>query len=158
MEATAGGEVTSAVLDWYGRFAQGRPGAIVVEATGIRDIPSGPLLRIGAPRFRDGLSKLVERVKSESDGDTQLFIQLIDFLPIKRRPIREKFLNRFLIVKEEHYRKMEVIGYPCQESTAIFFFEKMATTEKRRNILSEKNWRRCASDIESGLMTFIWVD
>src|SRR5262245_16279441 len=29
----------------YSRFAEGRPGVIVVEATGIRDIPSGPLLR-----------------------------------------------------------------------------------------------------------------
>ena len=37
------GEVTQDVLEWYGRFAQGKPGAIVVEATGIRDIPSGPL-------------------------------------------------------------------------------------------------------------------
>jgi len=35
------------VLDWYGRFARGRPGVLVVEATGIREVPSGPLLRAG---------------------------------------------------------------------------------------------------------------
>ncbi|MBL4892954.1 MAG: hypothetical protein JKX91_14245, partial [Rhizobiaceae bacterium] len=45
--ASNDGEVTPEVLDWYGRFAQGQPAAIVVEATGIRDVPSGPLLRIG---------------------------------------------------------------------------------------------------------------
>ena len=43
------------VLDWYGRFADGEPGVIVVEATGIRDVPSGPLLRIGHDRFLPGL-------------------------------------------------------------------------------------------------------
>ena len=45
--ATEEGFVTDEIIDWYARFARGRPGAIVVEATGIRDIPSGPLLRIG---------------------------------------------------------------------------------------------------------------
>src|SRR5262245_24813785 len=49
--ATAEGEVTDDVLDWYGRFADGRPGVLVVEATGVRDVPSGPLLRIGHDRF-----------------------------------------------------------------------------------------------------------
>src|SRR5437763_189295 len=53
--ATEGGEVTDDVLDWYGRFADGRPGVIVVEATGIRDVPSGPLLRVGHDRFVPGL-------------------------------------------------------------------------------------------------------
>jgi len=44
--ATDDGLVTPEVLAWYERFARGQPGALVVEATGIRDIPSGPLLRI----------------------------------------------------------------------------------------------------------------
>jgi 2,4-dienoyl-CoA reductase-like NADH-dependent reductase (Old Yellow Enzyme family) len=44
--ATEDGFVTPDVIDWYRRFAEGRPGVLVVEATGIRDIPSGPLLRI----------------------------------------------------------------------------------------------------------------
>lgn len=94
------GEVTPAVIEWYRRFAQGKPGAIVVEATGIRDIPSGPLLRIGHERFVPGLRKLVEAVKDASEGETQLFIQLIDFLAVKRRPPREKFLRRFLVVDD----------------------------------------------------------
>jgi 2,4-dienoyl-CoA reductase-like NADH-dependent reductase (Old Yellow Enzyme family) len=40
--ATEDGLVTQDNLDWYRRFASGRPAAIVVEATGVRDIPSGP--------------------------------------------------------------------------------------------------------------------
>src|SRR5215471_3190457 len=53
--ATDDGFVTKHNLDWYRRFAEGRPGVIVVEATGVRDIPSGPLLRIGDDRFVPGL-------------------------------------------------------------------------------------------------------
>jgi 2,4-dienoyl-CoA reductase-like NADH-dependent reductase (Old Yellow Enzyme family) len=90
------GEVTPEVIAWYERFAKGRPGVLVVEATGIRDVPSGPLLRAGDDRFVEGLSRLVEAVKRASGGETRLFIQLIDFLAIKRRPTREAFLTRFL--------------------------------------------------------------
>src|SRR5262245_23205086 len=66
--ATDDGLVTPEVLDWYGRFADGQPGAIVLEATGIRDIPSGPLLRIGHDRYLDGLKRVVETVRERS-GD-----------------------------------------------------------------------------------------
>ena len=52
--ATEDGFVTRENLEWYARFAAGRPGAVVVEATGVRDIPSGPLLRIGHDRFIPG--------------------------------------------------------------------------------------------------------
>src|SRR6266850_4537289 len=70
--ATEDGFVTEANLDWYRRFAKGQPGAIVVEATGVRDIPSGPLLRIGDDRFIPGLRKLVETVREASEGHTRL--------------------------------------------------------------------------------------
>lgn len=94
--ATAEGEVTPDVIAWYERFARGRPGVLVVEATGIRDVPSGPLLRAGDDRFIPGLRALVDAVRRASGGQTRLFIQLIDFLAIKRRPVREVFLRRFL--------------------------------------------------------------
>jgi len=94
------GSVTPAVLEWYRRFAMGKPGAIVVEATGIRDVPSGPLLRIGHDRFVPGLRELVRAVREGSGGQTRLFIQLIDFLSIKRRPEHSKFLERFLVIDE----------------------------------------------------------
>ena len=98
--ATEDGVVTDDVLDWYGRFADGRPGVIVVEATGIRDIASGPLLRIGHDRYLDGLKRLVDVVRERSGGETRLFIQTIDFLTIRRRPEPEKFLRRFLAVDD----------------------------------------------------------
>lgn len=100
--ATEDGFVTEDNLDWYGRFAAGRPGAIVVEATGVRDIPSGPLLRIGHDRFIPGLRRLVERVRTESGGHTRLFIQIIDFLTVKRRPDPKKYFDRFLAITDRH--------------------------------------------------------
>jgi 2,4-dienoyl-CoA reductase-like NADH-dependent reductase (Old Yellow Enzyme family) len=100
--ATEDGLVTPDVLDWYARFAEGQPGAIVVEATGVRDIPSGPLLRIGHDRFLPGLERLVDTVRRASGGRTRLFIQIIDFLAIKRRPEREKYLRRFLAIEDRH--------------------------------------------------------
>ncbi|MCC7538660.1 MAG: NADH:flavin oxidoreductase [Deltaproteobacteria bacterium] len=100
--ATDDGHVTADVLDWYGRFADGRPGVLVVEATGIRDVPSGPLLRAGDERFVPGLSRLVETVRARSGGRTLLLIQLIDFLSIKRRPDPEKYFARFLEVESRH--------------------------------------------------------
>ena len=104
--ATEEGFVTQNVLDWYGRFAEGRPGAIVVEATGVRDIPSGPLLRIGHDRFIPGLSKLVEVVRKVSGGHTRLFIQIIDFLMVRKRPEKEKYFARFLKIEERHRRNL----------------------------------------------------
>lgn len=100
--ATDEGFVTDDVLDWYERFARGRPGGLVIEATGIRDIPSGPLLRIGHDRFIPGLRDLADLVHKASDGHTRLFIQLIDFLTIRRRPEPEKFFGRFLKITDRH--------------------------------------------------------
>src|SRR5215470_8074612 len=104
--ATEEGFVTRNILDWYGRFAEGRPGAIVVEATGVRDIPSGPLLRIGHDRFIPGLSKLVEVVRQASGGHTRLFIQIIDFLTVRRRPEKQKYFARFLKIERRHRRNL----------------------------------------------------
>lgn len=100
--ATDDGYVTPEVLDWYSRFAKGRPGAIVVEATGIRDIPSGPLMRIGDDRFLPGLTELVETVRRASDGETRLLIQLIDFLAIRRRPDPGRYFKDFLVITDDH--------------------------------------------------------
>jgi 2,4-dienoyl-CoA reductase-like NADH-dependent reductase (Old Yellow Enzyme family) len=100
--ATDDGFVTRNVLDWYGRFAEGRPGVLVVEATGIRDVPSGPLLRIGHDRFVPGLRELVRVVRERSRGETRLFLQIIDFLAIRRRPEKAKYFERFLAVRDEH--------------------------------------------------------
>lgn len=104
--ASEDGFVTPEILAWYERFAHGRPGALVVEATGIRDVPSGPLLRIGHDRFVPGLLELVETVRRASGGHTRLFIQIIDFLTIRRRPKREVFLGRYLEITDHHRRAL----------------------------------------------------
>ncbi len=100
--ASADGEVTPAVLDWYERLAEGRPGALVVEATGVRDIPSGPLLRIGDDRFVPGLRRLVQTVARASGGRTALLVQIIDFLSIRRRPAPERYFARYLTLRAAH--------------------------------------------------------
>lgn len=100
--STEEGFVTPQNIQWYERFAFGRPGAVVVEATGIRDVPSGPLLRIGDDRFVPGLRSLVEAVRRASGGQTKLFIQLIDFLSIRRRPTAERFFAQFLRINDRH--------------------------------------------------------
>ncbi len=100
--ATETGFVTPDNLAWYERFARGRPGALVVEATGIRDVPSGPLLRIGHDRFVPGLRELVAAVRRASGGRTRLFIQLIDFLSVRRRPEPARYFDRYLRLTDRH--------------------------------------------------------
>lgn len=135
--ATEDGHVTPEVLDWYGRFARGWPAAIVVEATGIRDVPSGPLLRIGHDRFLDGLAELVSRVKDESGGQTRLFIQLIDFLAIKRRPPRDKFLGRFLQITDHHRQKLDMGGAGDEQIRAALL---ALEDDALQAVLSERDW------------------
>jgi dimethylglycine catabolism A len=100
--ASDDGFVTPDVLDWYECFARGRPGAIVVEATGIREVPSGPLLRIGHDRFLPGLRDLVRVVREASGGETRLLIQIIDFLTIRRRPDPARYFSQFLGITNRH--------------------------------------------------------
>jgi 2,4-dienoyl-CoA reductase-like NADH-dependent reductase (Old Yellow Enzyme family) len=109
--ATEDGFVTPEVLDWYARFAAGEPGVLVVEATGIRDVPSGPLLRIGHDRFIPGLTRLAETVRERSQGRTRLFIQLLDFLRVNRRPEPAKFFGRHLEITDRlRHRLADALG------------------------------------------------
>jgi 2,4-dienoyl-CoA reductase-like NADH-dependent reductase (Old Yellow Enzyme family) len=104
--ATEDGFVTPEVIDWYARFAAGQPGVLVVEATGIRDVASGPLLRVGDDRFIPGLQRLVETVRARSGGRTRLFLQIIDFLTVRRRPEPERFFLRHLTVDAALRRRL----------------------------------------------------
>ena len=104
--ATEDGHVTPEVVEWYARFAAGQPGVLVVEATGIRDVPSGPLLRIGSDRFIPGLRRLVETVRTESEGRTRLFIQIIDFIAVRRRPEMRTYFARYLEIGDDLRRRL----------------------------------------------------
>lgn len=135
--ATEDGMVTGHVIDWYRRFAQGRPGVIVVEATGIRDIPSGPLLRIGDDRFVPGLRALARAVREASGGHTRLFIQCIDFLAIRRRPAPDKYFARFLQLTPAHRERLAAVmddqGWrdPAQRDDAAVRAALLALDEAR---------------------------
>jgi 2,4-dienoyl-CoA reductase-like NADH-dependent reductase (Old Yellow Enzyme family) len=128
--ATDDGFVSDEIVAWYERFARGRPGAIVVEATGIRDVPSGPLLRIGHDRFVPGLEKLAEAVARASDGRTKLLVQIIDFLAIRRRPDPRKYFDRFLTITDSHRRA--VAGESLPE----------AEVRERLFLLGETKWEK----------------
>ena len=140
--ATEDGFVTQQNLDWYGRFAEGRPGVLVVEATGVRDIPSGPLLRIGDDRFIPGLRKLVDVVKEASRGETLLFIQIIDFLSVKRRPEKAKYFQRFLRLDDEHRRRLATVtdqgNWLTADEAELRNFLESAPEELLEKVLSER--------------------
>jgi 2,4-dienoyl-CoA reductase-like NADH-dependent reductase (Old Yellow Enzyme family) len=140
--ATADGFVTQDNLDWYQRFAAGRPAALVVEATGVRDIASGPLLRIGDDRFLPGLKKLVETVREASEGHTKLLIQIIDFLAVKRRPDAAKYFERFLKVTPRHREMIAELTsdprYLNGDETRSREFLKNASDEVLEHVLDER--------------------
>jgi 2,4-dienoyl-CoA reductase-like NADH-dependent reductase (Old Yellow Enzyme family) len=157
--ATEDGFVTEANLDWYRRFAQGKPGALVVEATGVRDIPSGPLLRIGHDRFLPGLRKLVDVVREASAGETKLLIQIIDFLSVRRRPDEKKFFERFLKITPYHREKISELtnesAWASAPESEIRAFLGNASLETWQQVLDEREleslqfgYRERVTDIE----------
>src|SRR6188474_1187192 len=119
--ATGDGVVTPALLEWYRRFASGRPGTLVVEATGVRDVPSGPLLRVGHERFVPGLAGLVAAVAEASAGETRLMLQILDFLAIRRRPERGRYLREFLVLTSRHRERMAALrpGLDVSDDAAL---------------------------------------
>ena len=148
--ATDDGFVTQDNIDWYARFAAGRPGVIVVEATGIRDVPSGPLLRIGHDRFIEGLRRMVEAVRQASGGETRFFIQIIDFLSVKRRPEAAKFFQRFLDITPRH---REMLAETLNEARWLDAAEseiRAALAELPENLLEQILSRRELSDLRNG--------
>lgn len=90
------GDVTPDVRDIYLHYAAGGVGAIVLEAIGIRDVASGPLMRLGHDRYIPALQRLVRDMHSL--GSSLVMPQLIDFLKIStRKPTRtfmEGLVNR----------------------------------------------------------------
>jgi 2,4-dienoyl-CoA reductase-like NADH-dependent reductase (Old Yellow Enzyme family) len=88
---TEDGYVTPAVHDIYVRYAQGGPGMIVLEATGVRDVQSGPLLRLSHDRYVPGLKALVAEMRCA--GPSLVVPQIIDFLKIATRKATRAFME-----------------------------------------------------------------
>jgi 2,4-dienoyl-CoA reductase-like NADH-dependent reductase (Old Yellow Enzyme family) len=89
--ATEDGVVTPAVRDIYLRYAEGGAGMIVLEAIGVRDVASGPLLRLGHDRYVPGLAALVAQMRTVSRS--LVIPQIIDFLKIARRKPTREFME-----------------------------------------------------------------
>src|SRR5262249_38140706 len=77
------GSVTEDIRQRYLRFAKGEPGMIVLEATGVHEVQSGPLLRISNDSYIPGLKDLVQRMHEVSPS--KVAIQIIHFLKIATR-------------------------------------------------------------------------
>jgi 2,4-dienoyl-CoA reductase-like NADH-dependent reductase (Old Yellow Enzyme family) len=88
---TEDGFVTPAVREIYLRYALGGAGMIVLEATGIRDVASGPLLRLSHDRFVPGLRALRQEMRAASDA--LVVPQIIDFLKVARRKPTRAFIE-----------------------------------------------------------------
>jgi dimethylglycine catabolism A len=88
---TDDGFVTDSVREIYLRYAQGGAGMIVLEATGVRDVASGPLLRLGHDRFVPGLRQLRDEMRAVSGS--VVVPQIIDFLKIARRKPTRAFME-----------------------------------------------------------------
>lgn len=132
------GEVTTDALQWYERFARGRPGVIVVEATGIRDVPSGPLLRISDDRYVSGLRDLVDVIRRASDGQTKVLIQIIDFLNIRKRPEPEKYFQRFLHITPRH---RALLGAADWSEDAVREHLASLPPDELQSTLDEREWQ-----------------
>ncbi len=138
--ASEEGFVTPAILEWYGRLARGKPAVLVVEATGIRDIASGPLLRIGHDRFIPGLSDLVDAIHEASEGETKVFIQILDFLTIRRRPEKERYCTEILSLRSDHREGLRdlSVNIDFDDDKAVRAALAELTEEKLLTILSSR--------------------
>ena len=88
---TDDGFVTDSVREIYLRYALGGAGMIVLEAIGIRDVASGPLLRLSHDRFVPGLAALRDEMRGVSPS--LVVPQIIDFLKIARRKATRQYLE-----------------------------------------------------------------
>jgi 2,4-dienoyl-CoA reductase-like NADH-dependent reductase (Old Yellow Enzyme family) len=82
------GLVNADVRDRYLRFARGEPGLLVIEAMGVTETKSGPLLRASHERFVPGLRDLVRDLHASSP--TRVAAQIIHFLKISRSGWRQR--------------------------------------------------------------------
>jgi 2,4-dienoyl-CoA reductase-like NADH-dependent reductase (Old Yellow Enzyme family) len=82
------GYVNEPVIERYQRYAEGRVGLIVVEATAIHGNKSGPLLRLSDQSFIPGHRELVRRVHAVSAS--KIVPQIIHFLKVARSGWRQR--------------------------------------------------------------------
>ncbi len=82
------GFVNKDIRDRYLRFARGEVGMIVIEAMGVHDTRSGPLLRLSRDEFIPGLSDMAKAIHDSSPS--KVVPQIIHFLKVARSGWRQK--------------------------------------------------------------------
>jgi 2,4-dienoyl-CoA reductase-like NADH-dependent reductase (Old Yellow Enzyme family) len=82
------GLVNDDIRDRYLRFARGEPGLMVLEAMGVDETKSGPLLRASHARFVPALRDLSRALHDASP--TKVAAQIIHFLKISRSGWRQR--------------------------------------------------------------------
>jgi hypothetical protein len=83
------------------------------------------------------LKKLVETVRIASEGKTRLFIQLIDFMTIRRRPDPDKFLSRFLTISDSH---RHLLNMPDANDVEVRDHLLALSPAQRQTVLTVKEW------------------
>lgn len=81
------GFVNQDIIDRYVRYALGRVGLIVVEATAVHGAKSGPLLRLSSDEYIPGHRELARRVHDVSDS--KVVPQIIHFMKVARSGWRQ---------------------------------------------------------------------
>jgi hypothetical protein len=81
-------------------------------------------------------------VRRESGGHTRLFIQIIDFLTVKRRPEKAKYFERFLTLEERHSRALAALteddAWLSREESDVRAFLATAPEELIEKVLDER--------------------
>ena len=96
------------------------------------------MLRIGHDRFLPGLRALTETVREASGGYTRLFIQVIDFLSIRRRRVRDRYLKEFLKITPRHRERLgKTPNKPKAEVRAALVD---LTDEELIEVLDQREW------------------
>lgn len=153
----ADGFVNKAVEERYLRFAKGEPGIIIVEAMGVHDFKSGPLLRISSDEFIPGLKQLAKKVHDASPS--KIAPQIIHFLKISRSGWRQTIYDLSkedikLIVKQyaDAAYRARVAGFDAVELHMAHAYTLSSFLSLRNNRKDEyggtlENRMRAASEV-----------
>ena len=82
------GHPTEDTINRYERYARGGVGLIIVEATAIHNVKSGPLLRLSSDEFIPGMKRLTDRVHAAAP-EAKVVPQLIHFLKVAKSGWRQ---------------------------------------------------------------------
>ena len=99
------GYVNQDIRERYLRFARGEVGLIVIEAMGVHDTRSGPLLRLSRNEYIPALAELAKEIHETSPG--KVVPQIIHFLKVARSGWRQKIKD---LTKEEITSIIEAYG------------------------------------------------